>query len=90
MTVIWMVMGSIGDLQREGLWQGKGRGQGSHRIREDNGGEGLPGMGGGSRRYGMVWGNGRFGNRPYQMVVRGNEGMGPRIREDNGVEGSDE
>ena len=29
-------------------------------------------------------GNGRFANRPYQMVVRGNEGMGPRIREDKG------
>ena len=32
-------------------------------------------------------GNGRFANRPYQMVVTGNEGMGPRIREDNGGEG---
>ena len=43
-------------------------------------------------------GNGRFANRPYQMVVRGNEGwvpasarttggggaMGPRMREDKG------
>ena len=34
-------------------------------------------------------GSGRFANRPYRMVVRGNEGMGPRIREDNGGGGSD-
>ena len=29
----------------------------------------------------MVRGYGRFANRPFQMVVRRNEGMGPRTRE---------
>ena len=40
------------------------------RIREDNGGEGERWV----RRDVMAGGNGRFANRPYQMVVRGNEG----------------
>ena len=55
------------------------------RIREDNGGEGERWV----RRDVMAGGNGRFANRPYQMVVRGNEGMGPRIREDKGGKAGD-
>ena len=43
------------------------------RIREDNGGEGERWV----RRDVMAGGNGRFANRPYQMVVRGNEGWVP-------------
>ena len=43
------------------------------RMREDNGGEGERWVE--ARRDGG--GNGRFANRPYQMVVRGNEGWVP-------------
>ncbi len=50
------------------MTEGMGR-----RMREDNGGEGERWVE--ARRDGG--GNGRFANRPYQMVVRGNEGWVP-------------
>ena len=58
-----------------GLCAGMTEGMGP-RIRGDNGGEGERWVE--ARRDGG--GNGRFANRPYQMVVRGNEGWVPAPR----------
>ena len=55
------------------------------RMREDKGGRGSDG----SRRDVMAGGNGRFVNRPYQMVVRGNEGWVPACARTTEGRGSD-
>ena len=66
--------------------EGRGSdGEGERWVREDNGGEGERWVE--ARRDGG--GNGRFANRPYQMVVRGNEGWVPASARTTEGRGSD-